>query len=127
MPMPRFVARINRVFSNRIMAPLAYVSPPFALVLHEGRRSGRTYRTPVWAFRRNGGYVIALTYEGPSDWVRNVIVAGGCRLRTPSGEREMIGARIVEGADGLALMPRRLRSTLLVMGVTEFLILETAP
>jgi hypothetical protein len=33
-------------------------------------------------FRHDGGYVIALTYGSQSDWVRNVIAAGGCTLKT---------------------------------------------
>lgn len=51
-------------------------------MIHRGRKSGRIFRTPLWAFRRDGGYVIALTYGPESDWVRNVLAAGGCELET---------------------------------------------
>ena len=54
--------------------------PGFAIVTHVGRRSGKAYQTPVNAFRLPGGYRIALTYGAESDWVRNVLAAGGCEL-----------------------------------------------
>ena len=47
-----------------------------------GRRSGRLYRTPVTVFRRDDRYVFALTYGRDSDWVRNVLAAGGCEIET---------------------------------------------
>jgi deazaflavin-dependent oxidoreductase (nitroreductase family) len=56
--------------------------PWFAIVTHVGRTSGRAYRTPVNAFRADGGYIIALTYGPESDWVKNVLAAGSCALLT---------------------------------------------
>jgi deazaflavin-dependent oxidoreductase (nitroreductase family) len=56
--------------------------PAFGVVVHTGRKSRRQYRTPVNVFPRPGGYVIALTYGPNSDWVRNVLAAGGCTLET---------------------------------------------
>jgi deazaflavin-dependent oxidoreductase (nitroreductase family) len=48
-----------------------------------GRRSGTVRRTPINVFRRrSGGYIVALTYGADTQWVRNVLAAGGCRLRT---------------------------------------------
>ncbi|WP_433661688.1 nitroreductase family deazaflavin-dependent oxidoreductase [Nocardia sp. CA-128927] len=85
MPAPRWVARANRIGLNRLTRFIAPWAPGWALVVHRGRKSGRIFRTPLWAFRREGGYVIALTYGPESDWVRNVLAAGGCQLE--SGRR----------------------------------------
>lgn len=82
MPAPRWVARANRNGLNRLTKFIAPWAPGWAVVIHRGRKSGRIFRTPLWAFRRNGGYVIALTYGPESDWVRNVLAAGGCELET---------------------------------------------
>jgi len=30
-----------------------------------------------------GGFLIALTYGWESEWVRNLVAAGGCQLETP--------------------------------------------
>src|ERR1700747_925263 len=52
-----------------------------AQIRHAGRRSGRTYTTPVSA-RRSGDIVaIALTFGNQSDWSRNVRSAGGGTIR----------------------------------------------
>ena len=82
MPAPRWVARANKKGLNRLTKFIAPWAPGWAVVIHRGRKSGRTFRTPLWAFRRRGGYVIALTYGSSADWVRNVLAAGGCELES---------------------------------------------
>lgn len=82
MPAPRSVARFNRRFLNPLLLRVAGHLPGFAIVSHTGRKSGRAYRTPVNAFRTDGGYIIALTYGSESDWVKNVLTAGSCELLT---------------------------------------------
>src|SRR4029453_18248545 len=59
MPAPRWVARANKMGLNRLTKFVAPWAPGWAVVIHRGRRSGRTFRTPLWAFRRGNGYVIA--------------------------------------------------------------------
>lgn len=50
--LPRALARINRVVTNRVMGLWAPYLPPWAVLLHTGRRSGRAYRTVLFAFVR---------------------------------------------------------------------------
>src|ERR1700755_558050 len=80
MPAPRWVARANKVGLNRLTKFIAPWAPGWAIVIHRGRKSGRTLRTPLWAFRRKDGYVIALTYGSGADWGRNVLAEGGWEL-----------------------------------------------
>jgi deazaflavin-dependent oxidoreductase (nitroreductase family) len=82
MPAPRWLARFNRVGTNRLTRHVAPWLPGFGVVIHTGRKSGTEYRTPVNVFAREGGFVIALTYGRESEWVRNVLASGGCRLET---------------------------------------------
>jgi deazaflavin-dependent oxidoreductase (nitroreductase family) len=82
LPAPRSIARFNRRFTNRLTLKVAGYLPGFAIVSHVGRKSGRAYRTPVNAFRADGGYIIALTYGSESDWVKNVLAAESCELQT---------------------------------------------
>lgn len=82
MPIPPWVARFNRTVTNRLTRPLASRLPGFGVVVHTGRRTGRTYRTPVNVFMTSVGYRVALTYGSRSAWVRNVRAAGECRLET---------------------------------------------
>ena len=81
MPAPRSIARFNRRFTNRLTSKFAGYLPGFAIVTHVGRKSGRTYRTPINAFRLNDGYLVVLTYGADSDWVKNVLAAGSCELQ----------------------------------------------
>src|SRR5215467_8378110 len=57
-----------------------------AQIRHVGRRSGRTYTTPVSARRSGGMVVIALTFGNQSDWSRNVRSAGGGSTRIEGQE-----------------------------------------
>jgi deazaflavin-dependent oxidoreductase (nitroreductase family) len=52
-----------------------------AQIRHVGRRSGRTYTTPVSARRSGDAVLIALTFGNQSDWSRNVRSAGGASIR----------------------------------------------
>ncbi|SDI75616.1 deazaflavin-dependent oxidoreductase, nitroreductase family [Frankineae bacterium MT45] len=82
MPVPRGVARLNRVGLNKVTSRFVPWVPGFGLVTHHGRRSGREFRTPVNVFTVSEGYLIALTYGVQSDWVKNVLAEGGCQLTT---------------------------------------------
>ena len=82
MPLPHSVARFNKKVTNRITGRLATRLPGFGVVVHYGRKTQRQYRTPVNVFQPPGKVVIALTYGPDTDWVRNVLAAGGCMLET---------------------------------------------
>lgn len=82
MVAPRGLARFNKRVTNRVFGLLAPFAPGFGVLVHTGRKSGRTFRTPVNIFRVEDGYVVALTYGPQSDWVRNVVAANGCDVIT---------------------------------------------
>jgi deazaflavin-dependent oxidoreductase (nitroreductase family) len=51
---------------------------PFSLIRHTGRKSGRTYETPVILVEIPEGFIAELTYGENVNWYRNVVAAGGC-------------------------------------------------
>jgi deazaflavin-dependent oxidoreductase (nitroreductase family) len=77
----RRAARFNKRVTNRIQGLYAWLVPPWAVILHRGRRSGRRYRTPLFAFRRDRTLVIALLYGRQSEWLRNLRHGGGHVIR----------------------------------------------
>jgi deazaflavin-dependent oxidoreductase (nitroreductase family) len=81
MKLSRRTARFNKRVTNRIQGLYAWLLPPWAVVLHRGRRSGRHYRTPLLAFRRERTVVVALLYGEESDWLRNLRAGGGHMVR----------------------------------------------
>ncbi len=127
VPMPRVVARLNRRLTNRLMGPLAGRVPPIVTVVHEGRTSGETYRTPVWAFRSDGGYVMALTYGPSTEWAKNVEAAGRCTVHAPGGTVHVTEVRRLHGDEGRKLMPPPLRPWMRLMGVTDYLKVTSEP
>src|SRR5262245_52952519 len=94
MPLPRAVARFNKVVTNPVARLVAGRLPGFGIIAHVGRRSGREYRTPINVFRRSGGFVVALTY-GRADWVENVLAVGEAQLRTRGRTHHLDNPRIV--------------------------------
>lgn len=125
MPAPRWLARANRRGLNRVMLPLARHAPGFGVVVHHGRRSGRMYRTPVNVFRHGERVTIALTYGHESEWVRNVLTAGGCRLETRGHELALVKPRLYHDASRRAV-PALVRVPLRLLGVADFLELTVA-
>ena len=81
MKLSRRVARFNKAINNRVQGLYAWILPPWAVMLHRGRRSGRPYRAPVLAFRRDRTLIVALLYGEESDWLRNVKNGGGRFVR----------------------------------------------
>jgi len=77
----RRLARFNRTVTNPIQGQYAWLLPPWAVICHRGRRTGRLYRTPVNAYRRGSTLAIVVLYGEESDWVRNVLAGGGQIVR----------------------------------------------
>ena len=120
MPAPRWLARFNLRVTNRILGPLAKHSPGMGIVVHTGRRSRQQYRTPVMIFRRNGRVIIALTYGRESQWVQNVLAAGGCELETQGQMLRLVHPRLFRDPQR-SLMPRPHRLILALLNVSDFL------
>ena len=53
---------------------------PFALVRHVGRKSGKSFETPIVLARVPGGFVAELTYGTGVNWYRNIVAAGHCEV-----------------------------------------------
>ena len=105
MKLSRGVARFNKRVTNRIQGLYAWLVPPWAVILHRGRRSGRQYRTPLFAFRRGRTLVIALLYGEESEWLRNLRAGGGHVIR--AGRTFVVGApEVVDYAEAGWLLAR---------------------
>src|SRR5215467_1072252 len=53
-----------------------------SVVRHVGRRSGRTYQTPVIAAQHDDKFLIALPYGQRTDWLKNVLDKGSATIVT---------------------------------------------
>ena len=99
MRFPQRLARFNRHITNPIQRMWAGWLPPFAIVEHVGRRSGKPYRTPVNAFYTTVdgrvGVAIPLAYGPDRDWLKNLKAAGGAQVRRNSTTFGVADPRVV--------------------------------
>jgi deazaflavin-dependent oxidoreductase (nitroreductase family) len=96
MKAPRALARFNLRVTNPIQGTWAWLIPPWAVIVHRGRRSGRSYRTPVIAFRRGDRLAIALFYGDDAQWVRNLRASGGGVVIRAGRSWQLLEPRVVD-------------------------------
>lgn len=121
MPMPTWWGHINK----RVFNPRAIARGTWPVLTHVGRRSGRTYRTPLEAHELDGGYLFVLVYGSGADWVQNVLAAGGARLRTDGGEVELVAPRVVDEEEAFRVMPADAKRPPKALRISEFLRMDT--
>jgi deazaflavin-dependent oxidoreductase (nitroreductase family) len=91
----RLLARFQKRVSNPLMRLLAPRLQHMAVVEHRGRRSGKTYRTPVMAFIDADDFVVVLNYGTESDWVRNTQAADSAGVLHRGRRYRLTNPRIV--------------------------------
>jgi deazaflavin-dependent oxidoreductase (nitroreductase family) len=116
----RWLAKINIAFTNRITGLFAGWLPGFGILTHVGRKSGKVHRTPVNVFRAASGFIIALTYSSQSEWVKNVLAAGGCELKTRGKQYQLSATKIV-GDPTRRRFPLPVRIVLRIVGADEYM------
>jgi deazaflavin-dependent oxidoreductase (nitroreductase family) len=127
MALPRWLARVNLAFTNRLTRPLAARLPWFGVLEHVGRESGEVRQTPLNIFPRGAGrWIVALTYGPDVQWVRNVLAAGRCRLLVRGRWIELVEARRFRDP-ARSQVPLIIRGALTLLRVDWFLELQEAP
>jgi deazaflavin-dependent oxidoreductase (nitroreductase family) len=96
-------------------------NPIFAVVLHQGRRTGRRYATPVAARRLSGGFVISLAFGAQVDWYRNLQATGGGRIRWRGSEYPVGTPEPVDVATGQAAFHSIQRLALRLGGIDRYI------
>jgi deazaflavin-dependent oxidoreductase (nitroreductase family) len=109
MHLPRALAAFNRRVTNPIQRRWAGRLPGYAIIEHVGRKSGRSYRTPVLCVRRSGGFAFLVGYGLESDWVRNLLAADGGAVVHRGRRYQVRDVRLVPSPAGRALLPRPLQ------------------
>jgi deazaflavin-dependent oxidoreductase (nitroreductase family) len=119
------VRRLNRSFTNpRVMRTAGTDATQTSVIHHVGRKSGRTYETPVDTIAATTGFLIALPYGTRADWVRNVLAAGSATVTTRGERVDVDRPTIVATADVAGQLPAKTLRTLRLFGVSQCLHLE---
>ncbi|MBE0699213.1 MAG: nitroreductase family deazaflavin-dependent oxidoreductase, partial [Anaerolineaceae bacterium] len=69
----------NKRVTNRVTMRFAG-KHVYALIHHQGRKSGISYQTPVVAMPAGENFILPLPYGEHVDWYRNILAAGECRM-----------------------------------------------
>ena len=79
---PKAFLRLSHLINPLILALAGTrLLPLYGVIYHRGRRSGKTYRTPVVVRPTSDGFVIPMPWGEGTDWLRNMRAAGGCDIR----------------------------------------------
>jgi deazaflavin-dependent oxidoreductase (nitroreductase family) len=119
VPLPHWLTRVNLAVTNNLTRPFAGRLPWFGILEHVGRRSGTVRQTPINIFPRGERYVIALTYGPDVEWLKNVLAAGGCRVRIQGRWLRLTEPRRFRDRRRRAVPPI-VRVPLTILGVDEF-------
>jgi hypothetical protein len=98
MPYPRWLARVNK----RVFNPREIKRGDRPVVTHVGRSSGTCHQTPLDAHPTKRGFVLVVRYGPGSDWVQNILEAGGATLRVDGREHLLSSPRLVGQQDAVA-------------------------
>lgn len=121
----RFIRPFTTHIFNRVSRRFAGRLPWFGILTYPGRKSGRTYRTPLNVFRRGDSFVFALTYGSDVDWVKNVVAAGEAELRTRGRDLRLVEPELFVDPRQRQ-MPALIRAFLRFNRVTEFMRMRIA-
>ena len=94
---------------------------PFALLTHEGRRSGQTHQTPLGAITYGDGFVMPLAWGRQVDLCQNVLAAGTCTLIWQGQTRELERPEIISALDVARVWPAWKRMAMRLLGIEDLL------
>lgn len=96
----------------------------YAVIHHRGRKSGSAYETPVIAMPRGEGFIFPLPYGVHSDWCRNVLAAGECRMEWRGREYMLRSPQLLGPQEALPAFPGWMRY--LLRRTNAYLMLQRA-
>lgn len=103
----RLVTRATRPLALR---SAGHKGAATSVIRHVGRRSGRTYQTPVVVARHDDSFLIALPYGQRTDWLKNVLAAGSATITADGRSHEVDRPTVIPMAEATAYFrPREQR------------------
>ena len=122
MPVPRWVARLNR----KVFNPMELKKGKRPVLSHVGRTSGNTYQTPLDAHPFDGGFVFVANYGPNSDWVRNILASGSATLTKDGSEYALDNPQLIPHDEAVALIGHDVKLPPSFLKVTDYLRMDIA-
>ena len=119
----------QRAFNKRYLNPLMMKIAgrgafPQAIIHHVGRKSGRTYTTPIAVAPIEHGFVVALPYGTDVDWCRNILAAGKSTLQWHDTTYNLVAPEIVATSSVIREFPPFQRAIFRILKVESVLKLQ---
>ncbi len=94
---------------------------PYAVLHHVGRRSGKTYTTPVVLVQTYDGFAIPMPFGPDTDWCRNILAAKRCTIEWKGEIYPVVDPKIVDAVTVVLDAPLIVRLVSRQFGIQEFL------
>ena len=109
---------INKHYLNPLMLKFAGRRySPQAIVYHKGRKSGRSYATPIVVEPVTDGFIIPLPYGTDVDWCRNILAAGQCTIQWHGNIYTVIEPALINAVDVINELPPMRQRIFRMIGV----------
>lgn len=113
--------RVGNTLARRVAGRRVY-----ALLQHQGRRSGRTYTTPVVAWHRGTTIIVPLSFGTTSDWCQNVLAHNGCRMQLRGQWYAAHAPQLIPRDDAVTYLPPLARIGARLLPVATYIKLRTS-
>lgn len=101
----------NKRVTNRLTLRFAG-KHVYAVIHHQGRKSGKAYQTPVLAMPSGDDFIMPLPYGQHVDWYRNLLAAGACQMEWRGQVYSLQSPRLIQPREALPAFPGWMRPLL---------------
>src|SRR3989440_12932285 len=121
-PVRRFI-RFVAGFINPLILLIAgrRWMPIVGVMHHVGRRSGRSYATPLGMRPLGDTFVMPRTFGEDAAWYRNVMAAGGGRVTYLGKDYTLVEPEVIDYTTAAAAFPRYERLQFRLIGINQYL------
>src|SRR5207253_407105 len=122
-PRTRSVIRLVATFVNPVVMLIAgrRWMPVVGILRHRGRRSGRSYASPLGMRPDGDSFVMPLTFSVSAAWYRNVLASGSASV-TYLGRTYMVrDPEVIDYETARRAFPRYERLQFRVLGINQYL------
>jgi deazaflavin-dependent oxidoreductase (nitroreductase family) len=76
--------------------------PFYGVLEHRGRRSNKTFRTPIVVRPTTDGFIVPMPWGQTTDWYRNVRAAGACVIHWKGRDYKLEQPELIDAATARA-------------------------
>jgi deazaflavin-dependent oxidoreductase (nitroreductase family) len=122
----RYLDILNRTLNPLTLAAAKRGRGPFSVIRHVGRKTGRTFETPVILAGHPDGFIAELTYGPGVNWYRNITHSGG-EIEHLGATYRILSVESLDPGEAVRAFTRVQRVVLRVLRRRDFRLIRTSP